>query len=311
LALAFAAQAAAPASNGEQLRTLKVTVLSTMLADKGIGEWGFAALLEGDGHRILIDTGARPTTVLSNAVDLGVDLTGVHELVLTHNHEDHTGGLVTLRRELMKKSPAACSLAHAGRGIFYERPGAQGQEQNSMIASRKQYQELGGRIVEHDTWAEIVPGVWITGPVPRVYSEQNSSANGKMRSPDGLVQDNVPEDITVVANTPKGLVLVTGCGHAGIVNILTHVEKRFPKTPVCALIGGIHLFDAPDDRVDWTASKLKDFQVLNFIGAHCTGINTVFELRGKMGLSRKTAVVGAVGTTFDLASGINPGWIAQ
>src|ERR1700746_1814033 len=102
-----------------QVKTLKITILSTMLADRGIGEWGFAALVESDGHRILVDTGARPETVLSNARELNVDLSDGKEVILTHNHDDHVGGLMTLRREYMKKSPAALSVAHVGKGIFY------------------------------------------------------------------------------------------------------------------------------------------------------------------------------------------------
>src|SRR5258707_9740225 len=82
-----------------QVRSLRVQVLSTMLtADDGIGEWGFAAVVEADGHRILFDTGARPNTVLNNAKELGVDLTNITDVVLSHNHSDHTGGPMTLRR---------------------------------------------------------------------------------------------------------------------------------------------------------------------------------------------------------------------
>ncbi len=75
------------------VQNLKVTILSTMLSDEGIGEWGFAALVEADGHRILVDTGAKPDTVLSNARELNIDLSDVREVVLTHNHDDHVGGL--------------------------------------------------------------------------------------------------------------------------------------------------------------------------------------------------------------------------
>ena len=105
-----------------QVKTVKVTILSTMLADEGIGEWGFAALVESDGHRILVDTGARPETVLSNARELHVDLSDVSEVILTHNHDDHVGGLLTLRRAFMKQNAKALSIAHVGRGIFYSRP---------------------------------------------------------------------------------------------------------------------------------------------------------------------------------------------
>jgi 7,8-dihydropterin-6-yl-methyl-4-(beta-D-ribofuranosyl)aminobenzene 5'-phosphate synthase len=67
---------------------------------RGIGEWGFTALLEVDGRRLLIDTGARPETVLRNAEEWKIDLAGVTDVVLTHNHGDHVGGLLTLRQEL-------------------------------------------------------------------------------------------------------------------------------------------------------------------------------------------------------------------
>jgi 7,8-dihydropterin-6-yl-methyl-4-(beta-D-ribofuranosyl)aminobenzene 5'-phosphate synthase len=293
------------------VKTLKVTILSTMLADEGIGEWGFAALVESDGHRILVDTGAHPNTVLSNAKDLGIDLSDVQEVVLTHNHDDHTGGLMTLRREFMGKNPAALSIAHVGKGIFYPRPGKGGSERNTMLVTRKEYEATGGKFVEHDSWYELFPGAWLTGSVPRVFPEKNWSGTGRLQSPDGLVEDNLPEDTTLVINTRRGLVIVAGCGHAGVVNILTDASKQFPKTPVYGLIGGIHLFSANDQSVSWTADKFKEFAVQNFMGAHCTGINTVYEIRRQLGLTRSQAVVGAVGASFDLENGIHPGEIAQ
>src|SRR4051812_16542699 len=113
------AQALAQAAKHSSVQNLKITMLSTMLADEGLGEWGFAALVEADGHRILVDTGARPDTVLSNLRDLHLDLSDVREVVLTHNHDDHVGGLMTLRRTFMKKNPEALSIVHVGKGIFY------------------------------------------------------------------------------------------------------------------------------------------------------------------------------------------------
>ncbi|MBS1841169.1 MAG: MBL fold metallo-hydrolase, partial [Acidobacteria bacterium] len=119
----------AAADSAAQIHSLKVTVLSTMLVGQpaGIGEWGFAALVEADGHRILLDTGTHPDTVALNLKDLKLDLSGVHEVVLSHSHWDHVGGLLALRRELMKKDPAALSVVHVSKGIFYSRPGPQGE----------------------------------------------------------------------------------------------------------------------------------------------------------------------------------------
>ena len=111
----------ARAQGQARVGSLRVLVLSTMLADRGVGEWGFAALVEADGRRLLFDTGARPETVLTNAAELGVDLAGITDVVLSHNHADHTGGLLSLRRELAKQNPEALSRAHVGSGIFRSR----------------------------------------------------------------------------------------------------------------------------------------------------------------------------------------------
>jgi 7,8-dihydropterin-6-yl-methyl-4-(beta-D-ribofuranosyl)aminobenzene 5'-phosphate synthase len=294
-----------------QVHSLKVTILSTMLADDGIGEWGFAALVEADGHQVLVDTGARPQTVLQNARELGVDLAPVKEVILTHNHEDHVGGLMTLRTELMRTNPSALSRVHVAKGIFYSRPSPKGGEDNQMIAIRKDYEATGGIFVEHEQAAEIFPGAWLTGPVPRPYPERNWSVSGKVLTPAGLIEDTIPEDQSLVLNTPQGLVLLSGCGHAGVVNTLTFAQSEFHGVQVLAILGGFHLFPATDSQVDWTADKLKGFGVSYLLGAHCTGIESVYRIRERLGLPRRSAVVGAVGATFVLGEGIHPGRIAQ
>src|SRR5215475_11780004 len=133
-----------PITPAAQIGTLKITLLSTMLVGNptGLGEWAFFALVEADDHRLLLDTGAHPDTVLQNARDLNVDLSDVREVVLTHNHWDHVTGLLTLRREMMKKNPAAMSVVYVARGIFYSRRSADG-ESLRRIAISKEYEATG------------------------------------------------------------------------------------------------------------------------------------------------------------------------
>jgi 7,8-dihydropterin-6-yl-methyl-4-(beta-D-ribofuranosyl)aminobenzene 5'-phosphate synthase len=298
---------------------VKVTVLSTMLSgnpDEGVGEWGFAALIEVDRRRLLVDTGARAETVLRNAAELRIDLSTVTELVLTHNHRDHTGGLLALRREMMKKNPQALSKAHVSRGIFLSRLNAQGREANGLLPLRKAYESLGGTFVEHDQPAQLAPHVWLTGPVPRVHPERNyggvsGAAGPRLQLPAGAVEDTVPEDSSVVIETPSGLVVVTGCGHAGIVNTLEHARSFTRQPRIHAAIGGFHLFGATDEQLSWTAGRLREFNVEQFLGAHCTGIEAVMRIRQGAGLTRNTAVVGAVGATFELGRGIDARLLAQ
>ena len=297
----------ARASAAEPAKALKVTVLDTMLAGdlgRGIGEWGFAAVIEVDGQRLLFDTGQRPDTVLHNAQELGIDLSDITDVVITHNHDDHTAGLVTLRREMAKKNPKALSRAHVARGIFDRRPGPNGAEGNGLLRFKAAYEALGGTFIEHAEPTELLPSVWFTGPVPRPYPERNWSGAGRVQTSAGLVEDNVPEDASVIVDTVDGLVAISGCGHAGIVNTLEYARKIVRQAPVIAAIGGFHLFAASDDTLQWTGNKLKEFGVQQLLGAHCTGIEAVFRLRTILGLNRKTAVVGAVGSTYTLGQGI-------
>jgi 7,8-dihydropterin-6-yl-methyl-4-(beta-D-ribofuranosyl)aminobenzene 5'-phosphate synthase len=302
------ASSAPPVSSPAEVHSLKVTILSTMLADEGIGEWGFAALVEADGRKILFDTGARSRTVLENAKELKIDLSGVQDVILSHFHDDHTTGLMTLRRELSKGDPAALSRVHVGKGIFLER---RGRDQNPMIAMKKDYEATGGRFIEHDKPEEILSGVWLTGPVPRVYPEKNYPAGIEVVTDGKWVEDNLPEDQSLVFNTAQGLVLLAGCGHAGVINTLEYARKVVRPAPVNAAIGGFHLYNAKDEQLDWTADKLKEFQIAQILGAHCTGIESVYHLRQRLGLNRHNCVVGTVGATFDLKDGIHTGRIAQ
>ena len=293
------------------VQSLRVQVLSTMLSgnpDHGIGEWGFAAIVEVDGQRILFDTGARPDTVLKNAKELGVDLANVKDVILSHNHSDHTNGLMTLRREFAKANPSALSRAHVGKGIFWNRPSNAG-DSNVMVKYKPEYEATGGAFIEYGEPKEILPGVWLTGPVPRTYPEKNWSGAGRMKTPDGLpnglVEDTLPEDMSLVAVTDKGLVVLSGCGHAGIINTLEYARKAIKNAPVYAALGGFHLFALDDEKLNWTAGKLKEFGLRQFLGAHCTGIEAVYRIRQQVGLDRQSCVVSAVGSSFSLDKGID------
>ena len=294
-----------------QVKALKVTVLSTMLADRGLGEWGYSALVEVDGHKFLFDTGANPDMVLKNATSLDIDLSEVEDVVISHNHDDHTGGLITLRRELMKKNPHAMSRVHVSANIFLPRLRADGSDDNGLRPLRAEYEGLGGRFILHDGAAELARGVWFTGPVPRKYPETNWNTEGlKLHTGAGYVIDNVPEDAGLVFATPEGLVVLTGCGHAGIVNLSEYAQTIAGPAPVFAVIGGLHLFAKSEEVVDWTGVQLRRLGVKYLLAGHCTGIEATWRLRAALGLTRKTAPVSSVGSSFILGKGIQPGAIA-
>jgi 7,8-dihydropterin-6-yl-methyl-4-(beta-D-ribofuranosyl)aminobenzene 5'-phosphate synthase len=296
----------------QEVETLRVQVLSTMLtADRGIGEWGFSAVVDVDGHRILFDTGDRPETVLNNSKELHVDLSSITDVILSHNHEDHTGGLMTLRQAVRQQNPTALSKAHVGKGIFAMRRSDKGLPIEFMIKTRGEFESSGGTFVEYDRPAELWKGVWLTGPVPRKYPERNWSGHTEVQVAGEWKEDTVAEDMSLVVNTRQGLVVLSGCGHAGVINTLEYVRTAVRNAPIYAALGGFHLFQLDDAKLDWTASKLRDLGIRQFLGAHCTGIEPVFRIRQNLGLDRRSAAVAAVGAVFDLETGLNPGSIAR
>ena len=136
----------------------------------------------------------------------------------------------------------------------------------------------------------------------------NYPAGVKRKDASGdFVEDNVPEDMSLVIRTDKGLVLLSGCGHAGIINTVTHVRNDLQQESLLAAIGGFHLLQNTDEQIKWTAEQLKASGIRYFMGAHCTGIEPVYQIREWASLKRGECIVGSVGDTFDPDKGFTSG----
>lgn len=310
--LVFLTVAAAAEAVTQTEGSVTVTILTTNAADTvGQGEWSFAAWVEVDGRAFLFDTGWSPRNVLSNAEALGIDLSVAEDLVISHHHPDHTGGLETLRTELSRRNPKALSRIHVAAEIFAPRPTPDGRERNPMVELRRRIEASGATFFVYDRASELVDGVWITGPVPRPHREKVYSVGPEwmMKKGDTVVPDVVPESQSLVVVTEGGPVVVSGCGHAGLINTLEYVQAKISKASPQAAIGGFHLFAASDEVLEWTSEKLKKLELNYFLGSHCTGIESVYRVREFGSMDREQARVGAIGTKFVSGKGIVPGAI--
>lgn len=287
-----------------KINDFKITILSTMLSDFYVGEWGFSALIEADGKKILFDTGSRPNTVIINAKELNVDLTNIDDVFLSHNHKDHTGGLMNLK----KNYPNSFSTAHIGEGIFYSRPNSTGNE-HYILKNKTNLEKLEINFKSYLTPTQLLPGLWTTGQIPRRYDEKNWSSLGKIIDNHGNeLEDTIPEDQSLFFDTDNGIVLISGCGHAGLANTLDYIKKIIPDRPIYKIIGGFHLLNLDDKKLEWTAKKMEESGVKYFVGAHCTGVNSTYSIRDYMKLSKNNALVGSVGT-YITKDGIYPGYM--
>ena len=282
-----------------------------MLTDTvGKGEWGFSALVEVDGHKILFDAGTDSMLVLNNARELGIDLSDVPVLILSHSHPDHIGGWHVLRNSLRKTHSTALSTTYVGEGFFLNRYKPDHSLGYNRTNDSLRYLSEGGQFQVCRGFTQIYPGVYLTGPVPRKYQEKNYAKGALLKTDRGFVEDSIPEDMSLVITTTKGLVLLSGCGHSGIVNTLAYVQQNVPGN-LYAVDGGFHLLSAGEEQLDFTAKYLKAAGMKYFVGAHCTGINVVYEIRRRCELERNQSIVGSVGSYFDLSRGIVPGFLSK
>ena len=327
--ISFSSGAAALANNSRALASeVQVTILSSNLANgPTIGEWGFSALVEADGRCILFDAGRYPDTVIKNAEVLNIDLSCVTDVVLSHFHFDHNSGLLPLIKTLHDETSAAIRRVHVAEGFFSSRrptmkPGTfptcmdGEQECNLMIALRADIEGEGVEFVVHSEATEILPSVWISGPVKRRHPEMNypTGASGsklEVRVAGDWVDDSIPESQALVVRTQNGPIVLLGCGHSGVVNALIQIQETIQDDAIHALMGGLHLFAADDQTLGWTADRLREIGIENLMAGHCTGIEPLIRLRAGLNLNRRTAVVGAVGSSFVLDEGIRATSIAM
>jgi 7,8-dihydropterin-6-yl-methyl-4-(beta-D-ribofuranosyl)aminobenzene 5'-phosphate synthase len=266
-------------------------------------EHGFSVLVtvwkNGTGHQILFDAGASPDGVVDNMRRLQVDPSGVEAIVCSHGHFDHTAGLDGLIRRLGRTNLPVLVHPDFWRRRRLAIPGRDPQE--IPATSRRALAEAGFEVIEERQPSFLFDrSVLVTGEVPRTtgyepgFPPQQAWLGGRWE-PDPLVLD---EQAFIVDVKDKGLLVITGCGHPGIVNICHYARRLTGDRPVYAVMGGFHLngpiFEPLIPRV------LDDLDALApsvVVPAHCTGWRAQHALATRFG---EAFIPSTVGTRFDL-----------
>ena len=271
----------------------KVTVLSenSVVKPMGlIGEHGFSALAERGDTRILFDTG-QGYALVHNARIMGVDLSSIDAVVLSHGHYDHTGGLAELLKGVGRKD----IFAHPG--IFMSRfvEGLDGsREPIGMPFTRAYLEGLGADFTLSDTPQLIAEGISTTGEVPRETAFEKGDTTLYLCEEHGGGRDPHDDDLSLVVAGESGLLVLLGCAHAGLVNILNHVQKLYPDVPIKAVVGGTHLGFSGEEQMAGTIEAMADLGVEKVGASHCTGLAGSARLREALGDSFFFAGVGSV-----------------
>ncbi|MCE5231036.1 MBL fold metallo-hydrolase [bacterium] len=253
----------------EQKNPLTVSVLVDNNADgkKFVPEHGLSILLEVAGRRILFDTGGGES-LGPNARRLRIDLNRLTDVVISHSHYDHTGGIPAV----LELNPAIRIFAHPelfnprySRGEF-----APHRQIGLTELSTKALRRHVANIVWTATPTPITEGVWVTGSIPRL-NEFEEPGGAFFLDEKCTRPDRIDGDQAIWVQTPKGIVVILGCAHAGVVNTLERIARLTKASRFHAVIGGMHLVRADAERMQFTTDAFNRFQVEIIAPCHCTG----------------------------------------
>ncbi len=257
------------------LPSVTITVLADNIAGPGPvqGEWGLSLFLQTDGQRILFDAGSGQV-LLGNARALEVDLARANAIVVSHFHLDHTRGLEQ-------------ALAATGRVPLYIHPDALltrywkeegGVESMRLPFTRDQLTARVSKLVETRKATPIADGIWVTGQIPRVTDFEDTGIPNVFMDEQARVPDAILDDQALFFRVPEGVVIVLGCGHAGVVNTIRYVSELLGEERVYAVIGGTHLIAASPERMSRTIEALRRYDVQKIMLSHCTGLEAYARL---------------------------------
>lgn len=248
---------------------LRITVLADNRAAGGgfHAEHGLSLLLETETHRVLFDTG-QGASLPANAAGLGIDLDPLDALVLSHGHYDHTGGVAWLLRAC---PPGRIFVHPAALGPkFARRQPPPHRDIGIPRASLEALNAVRDRIVWTATPAEVVPGVWCTGEIPRRHPapppEGYFHLDAECREPDPLVDDQA-----LFVTAGRGVAVIAGCMHAGVANTLDYIGQLTGSSTLSALAGGLHLNQAPQNVLQDAGDAIERWGIQSLAPCHCTG----------------------------------------
>jgi 7,8-dihydropterin-6-yl-methyl-4-(beta-D-ribofuranosyl)aminobenzene 5'-phosphate synthase len=282
-----------------EVENLKITTLMNDKVDKNknyLGQHGLSFFIEfrvGDeNHTLLFDTGQEYQPVLYNVEILGIELKKAEKIFLSHCHFDHTGGLEGILKHIGK------DIEIIGHPDIFRKTFKKTDE---LIPkgiteenSREKIEENGGKLNLNKEPFEIFPGVISTGQIERDIDPRPTGYVNKVGT-DKYEIDYFIDDMSVVFNLKdKGLFIVTGCSHAGIVEIVDHAVKITGNKKVYGLIGGLHLLNKDEVQINEIIAKLEKYDMEFVSAGHCTGLVAEYLLSKKYENKFKELMAGKV-----------------
>jgi len=255
-------------------------------------EHGMSILIKVSDKLILFDTG-QSNSIIHNLSLLGVNPRDLDMIVLSHGHYDHTGGLLSILDNARKEIPI---FLH--KDAFLDRYSvAAGKKFHIGIPYSKEYLEsMGANFVFVENILEIVPGLFLSGSIPRETDYEKGDSNLVIEKDGKTIKDPILDDMALYTIKDNGLIALTGCAHAGIINIIRYGLKVLKTDKLFAIVGGTHLGPASPEQRESTISDLLDAKPAIVAANHCTGFSMMTRLKDSFG---DRFIAAFVGTEID------------
>ena len=259
---------------------MRLTVLldnNTLIDRYFYGEPGVSYFIEDEGKKILFDVGYSDLFI-RNAQKMNINLLNIDFLVLSHGHMDHTWGLDPLIREYTEATIEKIDhgrptvIAHPLTFLTKTKNGL--GEIGSLISKEKLSGHFRIRLSKDPVW--LTERIVFLGEVERNNDFEAKIPIGKVKS--YLEDDYLMEDSALVYKSPEGLVIITGCSHAGICNIVEHAKRICKEDRIVDIVGGLHLLNPSEEQMQSTLDYMKKLQPREIHACHCTDLNSKIAL---------------------------------
>jgi len=257
------------------------TIVENMVGGKGWGSWGLSFFLEiedadGNNKNVLFDAGGDKKVFMHNAKAYDIDLSSIDAIFLSHGHWDHSSAIL----EVIKASGGVKLFTHPEAFSSRFHITDDGEERDLGIQKEitiARIEELGGEINFSSDPVEIVPGLWTTGEVERSSDFETAFSldedESVVKIVDGKkIDDNIIDDQSLWTEVEGvGPIILTGCAHAGLINIIEKIKKISNFEKFYGLLGGTHLVGRSDNYIKKTIQSLKSHEFQLISPCHCTG----------------------------------------
>jgi 7,8-dihydropterin-6-yl-methyl-4-(beta-D-ribofuranosyl)aminobenzene 5'-phosphate synthase len=275
----------------EVARPVRITVLvENTAAHRGLlAEHGLSFWIKAGANHILFDTGQTDVFV-RNARALGIDLTQASAIVLSHGHYDHTGGLASA----LQLAPRATVFLHpdALKPRFSRHADGTHHDVGLPNLSEHDIRRRGAGLVLTERPTHVGGNVFVTGAIPRLNDFEDVGGDFFLDA-QCVRPDPLADDQALYFRCAKGIVVVLGCAHAGVVNTLRYVQSLAGECPVHMVIGGMHLLHASERRLNETLQFFRQNQQMIVAPGHCTGFRQTMAIWSHLADRCRTLNVGS------------------